>query len=78
MDFVTGFLGGVVVVAGALLLLARVILTSPVLLRAVEALANSWPAEVREMLNTWGRLVVEATNNVPDVPDSPDAVTPKA
>ncbi len=73
MDFATGFLAGAaaaaITLSGALLLLARVILTSPVLLRAIESLANSWPPEVREALNAWGRIAIAASNNSPDDPE---------
>jgi hypothetical protein len=69
VEFVAGFVAGGLTIVGGMAFIARVILTSPVLLRAVEALAASWPAEVRDALGTWGRLVIKATNDVPDEPE---------
>ena len=60
--------GGITVGGSVLLtvtLVVRFILKSPILITAMENLANSWPAPTREGLHDTGKLLQEIADGVP-------------
>jgi hypothetical protein len=61
LSFIAG--GGTVLAAVGLL--SKQILNSPVLIQLLENLASSLSPEWREALQNTGRVVVEATDNIP-------------
>lgn len=59
-----------------LLILVRSIMSSPVLITALENLASSWPAPTRELIHDVGYIAAEATDGVPYADKKDKAVGP--
>jgi hypothetical protein len=60
-----GALAGGLGAVGAMLMGVRFVLNSPVLIHAMENLANSFPPEMKDLINSLGELLLEATDDVP-------------
>lgn len=62
---VIGALAGGVGAIGAMLLGVRFVLNSPVLIAAMENLANSFPSDVKDLIHDLGALLKEVADDVP-------------
>lgn len=60
-----GALAGGVGAVGTMLLGVRFVLNSPVLIKAMESLANSFPPDMKDLINSLGELLIEATDDIP-------------
>lgn len=57
-------IGGASVMA-AILISVRSVLASPVIIKALEGLAGSFPSETKELINMLGKLLTEISDGVP-------------
>lgn len=62
---VIGALAGGVGAIGAMLLGVRFVLNSPVLIAAMENLANSFPPDVKDLIHDLGALLKEVADDIP-------------